>query len=52
MKYLEQNLAAFDVSLTKEDLQDIRQIVNAAEVHGERYKPLMMSYSFADSPPL
>lgn len=52
IKYLEQNLAAFELILTQGELEEIRQIVDSSEVCGERYKPQMMSYSFADTPPL
>lgn len=52
VKYLEENVAANDVQLTKEEVAEIRSIVEAAEVHGERYPEAYMSEVFRDTPPL
>ena len=52
VKYLEENLASLDVSLTKEEDQAIRKAVEAAETKGNRYPPNMMRLNFADTPPL
>jgi len=52
IKYLEENLGALNVKLTKEEEQEIRKLVENAEVHGERYPEMMMGHLFADTPPL
>ncbi|PSS27093.1 hypothetical protein M430DRAFT_94091 [Amorphotheca resinae ATCC 22711] len=52
IKYLEENLGALDVKLTSEEEKEIRQLVEAAEVHGGRYADTMVSHLFADTPPL
>jgi aryl-alcohol dehydrogenase-like predicted oxidoreductase len=52
IKYLEENLGALNVKLTREEEQEIRELVENAEVHGERYPEEMMAYLFADTPAL
>ncbi|KAI9049665.1 hypothetical protein LZ554_006690 [Drepanopeziza brunnea f. sp. 'monogermtubi'] len=52
VKYLEENLGALDVKLTVEEVKEIRQLVDNAEVHGSRYPEAMMSSLFADTPAL
>lgn len=52
IKYLEENLGALKVKLTKEEEHEIRQLVENAEVHGDRYPEMMMGHLFADTPPL
>jgi hypothetical protein len=52
VKYLEENLGALKVELTKEEEQEIRALVENAEVHGERYPAVMMGSLFADTPAL
>jgi len=52
IKYLEENLGALDVKLTKDEEKQIRGLVENAEVHGLRYPEGMMSYLFADTPAL
>ncbi len=52
IKYLEENLAAAKIQLTKEENMEIRKAVEATEVHGARYPEFMMESLFADSPPL
>lgn len=52
IKYLEENLGALKVHLTKEDEKEIRGLVENAEVHGTRYPEQMVSALFADTPPL
>jgi aryl-alcohol dehydrogenase-like predicted oxidoreductase len=42
IKYLEENIRALDVKLTPEEIKDVRDLVDAAEVHGERYPPAAM----------
>ena len=52
IKYLEENMGALDVKLSKEEEQEIRKVVDEAEVHGERYPEGMMGRLFADTPEL
>jgi len=52
IKYLEENLKAFDVKLSKDEEDEIRKLVENAEVHGERYPEAMAGYLFADTPAL
>ncbi|KAI9815130.1 MAG: hypothetical protein M1827_002973 [Pycnora praestabilis] len=52
LKYLDENLGALDVKLTAEENKEIRQAIEKAEVHGERYPSAMMHTLFADTPPL
>ena len=52
IKYLEENMGALDVTLSKEEEQEIRKVVDEAEVHGERYPEGMMGRLFADTPEL
>ncbi|TAQ83123.1 hypothetical protein B7494_g8553 [Chlorociboria aeruginascens] len=52
IKYLEENLGALNVTLTKEDDQEIRAAIENAEVTGDRYPLAMMNALFADTPPL
>ncbi|PVH67542.1 aldo/keto reductase-like protein [Cadophora sp. DSE1049] len=52
IKYLEENLGSLDVHLTRGELQDIRQLVESAEVHGTRYPEASMASLFADTPGL
>ena len=52
IKYLEENLGAVDVKLTKEENAEIRKAVENAEVHGGRYPEGMGSALFADTPAL
>ena len=51
-KYLEENLGALKVKLTDEEDKEIRDVVEAAEVHGGRYPDEMMKTLFADTPEL
>lgn len=52
IKYLEENLGALDVNLTKEEEAEIRKLVDAAEVHGERYPEMMSGPLFGSTPEL
>ena len=52
IKYLEENLGALEVKLTGEEEQEIRKVVDGAEVHGTRYPEAFMSRLFADTPEL
>jgi len=49
LKYLEENLGALKVEFTKEELSEIREIAEKAEVKGERYAPESMALLFADT---
>ena len=52
IKYLEENLGALDVKLSDSEDKEIRQAIENAEVHGERYPEAMVSTLFANTPPL
>ena len=52
IKYLEENMGALEVKLTKEEEQEMREVVDKAEVHGTRYPESFMSRLFADTPEL
>ena len=52
VKYLEENMGALNVKLTKEEEKEIRQAVEGAEVHGQRYPEAMAGKLFAESPEL
>jgi len=47
---LKENLGSLHVSLSKEEMQELRQVVESAEVHGERYPAQMKTYLFGDTP--
>ncbi len=52
-KYLEENVAATDVKLSKEEESEIRQAIESVGgSKGNRYPPAMMARLFGDSPPL
>ncbi|KAL8808068.1 MAG: hypothetical protein Q9182_000346 [Xanthomendoza sp. 2 TL-2023] len=52
IKYLEENMGALDVRLSREEAAEIRKAVEGAEVHGIRYPEAMAGALFADTPPL
>ena len=52
IKYLEENLGSLNVKLTREEEQEIRELIENAEVHGARYPEGMLGYLFADTPAL
>jgi aryl-alcohol dehydrogenase-like predicted oxidoreductase len=52
IKYLEENLGALNVKLSKEEEKEIRGLVEGAEVHGLRYPEAMVGHLFADTPAL
>lgn len=52
IKYLEENVGAYNVSLTPEEDQDIRDAIERAEVHGTRVAERLMESLFMDTPPL
>lgn len=52
VKYLEENLASLKISLTREEDQEIRKAIEAADIKGDRYPPNMVRLNFADTPSL
>ncbi|KAG8527874.1 uncharacterized protein KY384_006790 [Bacidia gigantensis] len=52
LKYLEENVRAIKVVLSKEEGGEIRKAVEGAEVHGVRYPEGMMGTLYADTPEL
>ncbi|UJR06818.1 hypothetical protein I4U23_011106 [Adineta vaga] len=52
IKNLEENAGASNVKLTKEDILQIRQACENANISGDRYPKQMAHMSFADSAPL
>jgi aryl-alcohol dehydrogenase-like predicted oxidoreductase len=52
IKYLEENMEALNVKLTLEEVKEVRDLVEAAEVHGDRYSLAAMGSLFADTPNL
>ncbi|SPO06495.1 probable IN2-2 protein [Cephalotrichum gorgonifer] len=52
VKYLEENVGALSVKLTEDEVKEVRDFVDAADVHGSRYPEAMASLSYADTPAL
>ena len=53
VKYLEENAAAANVTLSKEEEQEFRKAVESVGgSKGDRYPPAMMKTLFGDSPEL
>ena len=52
IKYLEENMGALNVKLTKEEDQQIRKVVEAVDIQGARYPEAMAKSLFGDTPPL
>ncbi|KAE8453540.1 hypothetical protein EG329_010401 [Mollisiaceae sp. DMI_Dod_QoI] len=52
VKTLEENLGALKMELTKEEVKEIRTLVDATEVHGARYPEAYAAETFKDTPPL
>lgn len=52
LERLKENLGAFDVSLSAQEEKEIRKMVEAADVSGERYPEAYMKACYADTPPL
>ncbi|KAH8082762.1 putative aldo-keto reductase [Filobasidium floriforme] len=52
IKYLEENVGGADVKLSKEEVDEIRQVVEAAEVAGGRYPDGYEDGLYADTPEL
>ncbi|EKM51942.1 uncharacterized protein PHACADRAFT_262363 [Phanerochaete carnosa HHB-10118-sp] len=53
-KYLKENLAALNIRLSPEDLQEVRKVAEAANASsmGARYPEFMMKFAYADTPEL
>ena len=47
MKYLEENAAAAQIQLTKEELQELGDAVPESQVEGHRYNEVMMSSTYS-----
>ena len=52
IKYLEENLGAYNVSLTEDEDKELRSAVDHAEVAGTRVASHLMSALLMDTPPL
>ncbi|KAG6995768.1 aldo-keto reductase yakc [NADP(+)] [Physcia stellaris] len=52
IKYLEENLGAYDVSLTEEENIEVRKAIDNAEVTGTRVAGHLMGALIMDTPPL
>ncbi len=50
--YTRPNLGTLDVKLTKDEEGEIRKLVDAAEVHGDRYPSATIRALFGDTPAL
>jgi aryl-alcohol dehydrogenase-like predicted oxidoreductase len=46
---LEENIRALQVGLSEEEVREIRSMVKAADVHGNRYADAMLKYAFGDT---
>ena len=51
IKNLEENAAAAQIKLTKEEIKEIREASEKADIQGERYPPALAANLFADSAP-
>jgi aryl-alcohol dehydrogenase-like predicted oxidoreductase len=51
IKNLEENAAAAQIKLSKQEVEEIRQACEKADVAGERYPPAMSASLFGDSAP-
>lgn len=49
---LEENIGAVEIRLTAEEVTEIREVVEAAAVHGERYPEGFTAETFRDTPPV
>ncbi|KAJ4357830.1 uncharacterized protein N0V89_002406 [Didymosphaeria variabile] len=52
LERLKENVDALKVTLSKEEEQELRKVMNAADVAGNRYMDSYMSLTYADTPPL
>ncbi|CAF1325508.1 unnamed protein product [Adineta steineri] len=51
IKNLEENIAAAQIKLSKEEVQEIRDACEKADIKGERYPPQFSHHLFGDSAP-
>ncbi len=49
LKYLEENWAALKVDLSDEEVKELRQLAEKADVRGERYDAAGLAGTFADT---
>jgi aryl-alcohol dehydrogenase-like predicted oxidoreductase len=47
---LKENLGALDVKLSKDEIQEMRRLVDVAEIHGNRYAEAHLKYVFGNTP--
>lgn len=52
IKNLKENLGAYNVKLTAEDIAEVRRLVEAANITGDRYPEDFLLTLFIDTPPL
>ncbi len=52
LQNLQENLGAYNVMLTAEDTAEVRRLVEAANVTGDRYPANLLQTLFIDTPPL
>ena len=50
-KNFDENIASFDVKLSKDEVKEIRKAIDAAEVHGGRYPEAFAKALFVDTVP-
>jgi len=49
LKHLEENIEALNVTLSSEEVQEIREMALTADVRGERYPAKLLTQSYADT---
>jgi len=49
VKNLEENMGALDIQLSEEEIDEIRKVVDAVEVHGARYPNGFTAETYRDS---
>lgn len=52
LQYLEENLAANDVRLSPQEVKELTELADAAQVVGERYDPILMQVRGDGSKPV
>ncbi|KAK5995398.1 Aldo-keto reductase str7 [Cladobotryum mycophilum] len=52
IKYLEENTNAIDITLTEDEVKELRKAAEATELAGDRYPPGMSQFLMRDSVPL
>ncbi|KAK9836579.1 hypothetical protein WJX74_003504 [Apatococcus lobatus] len=50
VKYLEENVAAFHIKLSKQELAQLEAVFAEDKIHGGRYDPNMMKHTFEGTP--